>query len=277
MNRSHDRTRKRFRQRLVAAAILLAIAPAQRVFARSINFPPSDFKILNQDGTRVIGHGHYEITPDKGKLANAVGEDRFARGEYDIERDLLELRDAGQAPRMLTFEHTFYARDGSVERAAKVNFNTGQVSCTRYDNGKADVASATLSLPQDTYAGSMIVLPLRQILVDGNFGPIVLHDFNCLPGPKVLKVKAYVNKPSAWKFHPGQLVQLDIKPDFGWFNVVVAPFIPDIRAWFNPADDWSFAGGEFTRYYQGPQIILTRIAAEKSAKAEAGSASPRVR
>jgi hypothetical protein len=246
-------------------------------FARALDLPPSDFKILNADGTRVIGHGHYEVTPDGNGFATAFGEDRFDNGEYDVEHDKLETGEGDKPPRMITFEHKFFAPDGSLERVGKADFRTGKASCTIYENGKPEVHAATLNLPPDTYAGSVIIIPLRNYLLEGGRGPVVLHDFNCIPGPKVLKVKAYVRNASTWKFYSGQVVQVDIKPDFGWLNLVVAPFVPDIRAWFSPSDDWHFVGGEFTRYYKGPQIILARVPGVSSAQTGADTVSAQAR
>ena len=51
---------------------------------------------------------------------------------------------------------------------------------------------------------------------------------------------------------------MDIKPDLGWLGTVIAPFLPELRAWFDPSDNWTLAGGEFSRYYRGPRIMLVR-------------------
>jgi hypothetical protein len=55
------------------------------------------------------------------------------------------------------------------------------------------------------------------------------------------------------------VVRVDIKPDFGWLNFVATLFVPEIRAWFNPTDDWRFVGGKFTRFYKGPEIIMALV------------------
>jgi hypothetical protein len=88
---------------------------------------------------------------------------------------------------------------------------------------------------------------------------MVLHVFNCIPGPKVVQVKAYPQAPALWKHYPSTTIQVNVKPDFGWLNLIVAPFVPEIHAWFDPSWNSHFVGGEFTRFYKGPQIILARV------------------
>ena len=215
-----------------------------------------DFNILDADGTQVIGHGHYEITPDSGGYATISGEDRFDNGEYDVERDKLELRGDDQIPRMVNFEHTFYKANGTLQRVNRANFEAGFASCIQYESGKPVVHSAAMQFPPDTFAGAAIVIRLKLDLQGGRVGRIVLHDFSCIPGPKVLKVEAYPQSPAEWRLFPGELVRVDIKADFGWLNFVTALFAPQIHAWFSPSDDWRFVGGKFTRFYKGPEIIL---------------------
>jgi hypothetical protein len=85
-----------------------------------------------------------------------------------------------------------------------------------------------------------------------------LKALNCIPKPRLIAVKARVQKPSRWSHYPGQTVEVDITPDLGWLDVLVAPFLPRLRAWFDPSDHWAFAGGEFSRFFRGPRIILVR-------------------
>jgi len=244
----------------VAAAALVAwCLSAAIAYAGPFDFPPSDFNIMDANDTQVIGHGHYEATPDGNGYETALGEDRFNDGEYDIERDKLELRGDDQVPRMVTFEHTFFNPNGSLQRVSEVNFQSGLTSCIQYKNGQAVVHRKVLQFPPDTFAGAAIVIPLKGYLLRGNRSEIVLHDFNCIPGPEILKVKAYPQPPSEWAHFPGEVVRVDIKPDFGWLNVVAALFVPEIRAWFSPSDDWRFVGGNFTRFYKGPMIILALV------------------
>lgn len=228
-------------------------------YASTVEFPPSDFKIMDADGTQVIGHGHYEVSRGSNGYATAFGEDHFNNGEYDIERDKLELRSDDQVPRMVTFEHTFFKADGTLQRVNKADFQTGPASCTQYENGQPVVHSTVLQFPPDTFAGSAIVIPLKVDLLRGGRNEIVLHDFNCIPEPEILKVKANPQAPSGWAYFPGEVVRVDIKPDFGWLNFVAALFVPEIHAWFSPSDDWRFVGGKFRRFYKGPEIVLALV------------------
>ncbi|MBV8361218.1 MAG: hypothetical protein JO189_25260 [Deltaproteobacteria bacterium] len=215
------------------------------------------FEVLNADGSEVIGHSRYELSRGDHNLLIGRGAAHFQSGEYDIEYDTLEAR-PDQPPAMLTLNHKFYNADGSMQRATAADFRTGQASCTRYQNGVAQTESAKLDFTQDSYGGSTVVLPLQQYLAQGATEPIKLKALNCIPGPRLIAVKARVRKPSRWSHYPGQTVEVDIKPDLGWLDAVVAPFLPELRAWFDPADNWTLAGGEFSRYFRGPRIMLVR-------------------
>jgi hypothetical protein len=49
-----------------------------------------------------------------------------------------------------------------------------------------------------------------------------------------------------------------IQPDLGWLGVLIAPFIPKVEAWFDPADKWNYIGGTFDRFYKGEHILTVR-------------------
>jgi hypothetical protein len=257
---SHYVSRCRYKQFIIATIAAVALW-VQRGLANAgaFDFPPSDFKILNAADTRVTGNGHYEVKSDNKGYAIALGEDHFNDGEYDIERDDLELRGDNQIPRMLMFEHTFFNANGTLQRVNKANFQTGLASCTVYENGRPKARSAELQFPPDTFAGAAIVIPLQDELRQGASTKIVLHDFSCVPEPRILKVDAYPQPPSKWVHFPGEVIRVDVKPDFGWLNLILSIFVPEIRAWFSPSMDWRFVGGRFTRYYGGPEIILVLI------------------
>jgi hypothetical protein len=215
------------------------------------------FEVLNADGSEVIGHSHYGLSRGDHNLLIGRGAAHFNNGEQDVEYDTLEAR-PDQPPVMLTLDHKFYNADGSMQREIAADFRTGQASCTRYQEGVAQTDSAILEFTPDSYGGSAVVLPLEQYAAHGSAEPIKLHSFNCIPGPRLIAVKARVAKPSRWSHYPRQTVEVDIKPDLGWLGVVVAPFLPELRAWFDPSDNWTLAGGEFARYFRGPRITLVR-------------------
>jgi hypothetical protein len=215
------------------------------------------FKVLNAAGTEVIGHSYYELRRGRGNLLLGSGQAFFTDGEYDVENDTLEIR-PGQAPAMLTLDHKFYNANGSMQRAIAADFRSGQASCTRYQNGVPQSQSARLDFTPDSYGGSAVVLPVEQHLARGSTEPFELKALNCIPKPRLIAVQASVQQPSRWTHYPGQTVEVDIKPDLGWLNAVVSPLLPRLRAWFDPEDNWRMAGGEFSRYYRGPRIMLVR-------------------
>jgi hypothetical protein len=115
---------------LAISSIFAFSLSAAIAYAGTFDFPASDFKIMDADGTQVIGHGYYEVSRGSNGYATAFGEDHFNKGEYDIERDKLELHSNDQVPGMVTFEHTFFNVDDTVQRVSKANLQTGVASCT---------------------------------------------------------------------------------------------------------------------------------------------------
>ena len=243
---------------MLVMAVVLVLGRRSAIGASMPHLGAVSFKVMNVDGTEVIGHSDYELSRGGDNLLIGRGEAHFENGEHDVEYDTLEARPDHQPPTMLTLDHKFYNADGSMQRAIAADFRTGQASCTRYDDSEAHTDSAKLDFTPDSYGGSAVVLPLEQHLAQGSTDPIRLQALNCIPTPRLIVVKAEVQEPARWTYYPGQTVEVDIRPDLGWLDVVVAPFLPQLRAWFDPSDNWTLAGGEFSRYYRGPRIMLVR-------------------
>ena len=112
-----------------------------------------NFKVMNADGTKVIGHSHYELSRGSDDVLVGQGQAQFTNGERDVEHDTLEAR-PDRAPMMLTLDHKFYNANGSVQREIAADFRTGQASCTRYQDGESQTDSARLDFTPDSYGGS---------------------------------------------------------------------------------------------------------------------------
>jgi hypothetical protein len=224
---------------------------------QSLPLGAATFRVMDPEGAEVIGHSRYELSRRRNDLLIGRGQARFNDGEHDVEYDTLKER-PGQGPTMLTLDHKFYNADGSMQREIVADFRTGQTSCTSYEDGEAQTNSAKIEFTPDSYGGSAVVLPLQQSLAHGSSEPVRLHALNCLPKPRLIAVIARVRQPSKWIHYPGQTVEVDVTPDLGWLDAVVAPFLPRLRAWFDPSDNWALAGGEFSRYFRGPRILLVR-------------------
>jgi hypothetical protein len=244
---------------LLAMAVLCWLSAPGASQAGELDFPDTSFTLRSIDGLHVIGHAHFAVTTDSAGLTTARGEYRFLDGTYDIDQSILRPGVNGNLPTLVRSDHSFFLADGSHDRESHVEFAQGIGACTIYSHGKAEVSSAKFDFPADTFAGDTVILPLRRFVAAGGGGSMSFHVFNCIPGPKVLKVKVSTSAPAPWDYYTGNLVQVDVKPDFGWINVVIAPFLPQIRAWFDPSDNWSFVGGETTRYYKGLKYMMVRV------------------
>ncbi len=255
--------RSAMREVVHALSALLAFwclfAPAVARAAGDLDFPPTDYTIRSVDGVHVIGHAHFAVTTSADGLITVRGEYRFLDGEYDNDEATLRPSSDGSLPRLVRSHHAFFHADGSPDRESRTDVAAGTGSCTIYENGQPHVSSAQLDFPADTFAGDAVMLPLQRFLRTGGNGSISFHDFNCISGPKLLKVTARARPPSSWFYYPGELTRVDVEPDFGWINVVIAPFLPRIQAWFDPSEDWFFVGGESARYYKGLKYLMVRV------------------
>lgn len=244
---------------LIAMAVALIVVPTLCWSASApLDFPPTKLTIYDSDGTEKIGHALYQLETVGGKQF-VRGENRYLNGEYDIERDEIEVRpSSGGLQRLLTFRHEFFDADGTPQILDVADFRAGTGECTIFEGKIPVVNKKTFEYPRDTYAGAAVLIPLQNALRRGVTKEISFHDFNCVPGPEVFKVRAVPALPQSWDYYPGRTVKVRVTPNFGWITFMLLPFVPDIDAWFDPSEDWRFVGGKFARYYKGREILLVR-------------------
>jgi hypothetical protein len=249
----------------IAGALAALSAPAMAAQEQLMGVGAPDFVILSPDGSRRIGRTHYSIV----RRAGAVilrGENRFDNGEYDIETSRLTPSGGDGLPRLVDFNHLFYSAEGTILLESHADLRTGLASCIDRLSGAAKLAAAAVAFPPDTWAGASVILPIQRFLRDGGHGKLSLHVFNCAPSPKVFAVtvtpdSAPIRLPD---YLPGA-VEIDAKPDFGWLDFIVSPFVPKLHAWFDPGRDFEFVGAMLARYYGGPQILMVTARAYQDA------------
>ena len=225
--------------------------------ATASDFSATDLTIFSADGKQLIGHAQYTIRPsDDTELLR--GESKYFDGEYDIEVERLKPGESGQAPVLISYEQSFFNADQSPQRVSSLDVESGTASCKTYVEGRLEDRRSNLTVPADTYAGAtqilLVVIRLRQ-----GADHIEFHSFNCIPGPKIIATEASMGIDRVkWSMYPGELVKLEIQPDFGWLGLLVAPFIQKMYAWFDPSDNWNYVGGLYDRFYEGPHILTVR-------------------
>jgi hypothetical protein len=219
----------------------------------------TDFLIYNPSGTTLLGRAHYVIT-QRGGSVTIDGRNSFLDGEYDVEHELLKSV-AGGLPRLFTYEHSFFDAQGKPQIIARADVPGGKGSCASYHGGKGTTETADLQFPPDTYAGAAVLVPIAEQLRRAKEG-LDISVFDCAAGPRLLTLHADLTR-SPWRFlpHQGDLAKADARPVFGWFNVFLKPFVPQIRLWFDPLRDYQFVGGTLSRYYRGPEVLLVSIPA----------------
>lgn len=247
--------------RLFGIAVLIAIlnwgwtdeAACQSAFDLSA----TNVTIFAPDSQRVIGDGHYHLTHLDG-LDVVEGEDKYLDGEYDREEQHLRPSVGGLPPVLVDYKHRYFNADGTPQYEESLDARTGNASCKFFGSSVPDIHDTSVEVPADTYAGAtqlmLLVGRLREAAPN-----ITFHSFNCIPEPRIVAVKATpMSGPVTWPMYPGNLVKMEMKPDFGWLNVVLAPFIPRVFAWFDPANRFNYVGGQFDRYFKGRHVLMVR-------------------
>jgi hypothetical protein len=261
---------------MLCGAILLSLAfPYPANAAAALNFPPSDFDILSVETGLLIGHGHYSVDQTAGALI-LHGESRYLTGEYDVEEDHLSSVGNAGTPKLTSFRHDFFNADGSPAVESRLDMATGMAVCGKDLEGNLELAEKKLDIPENTYAGASVLLPIQQLVarVDRS-RTMQLHVFNCAPAPRLIAVDVKLgSRAQTWPEYPGDLEKIDIKANFGFWTVVIQPFIPKLAAWFDPAQNMLLVGVQLQRYYKGEKIILVRKLAASITKTPTVAGSP---
>jgi len=226
--------------------------------ADAFDLANTDVTILNPDTRQVLGHAHYKVTHLHGAML-FEGENRFLDGQYDHEVQRVELTAAGAPPILVDYQHSFFNADGSPESIDALDAKTGSLVCTHYHGAAApDVRQSKVVVPADTYAGSTQLMLLVGRLREGAH-TISMHTFICLPGPHIIAMKVTPPENRAkWTMYPGNLVKVEMVPDFGWLGALAGPFVPKSYGWFDPADDFNYVGGLFDRFYTHHHLMMVR-------------------
>ena len=261
---------------LCGGALILALIGGPRAnAAEALNFPPSDFDILSADSGQLIGHGHYTVDQTASTLT-MHGENHYLNGEYDIEEDKLTIADDRPLPMLNRFRHDFFNADGSPSLTSRVDLETGLGVCGKAVRGKLELISEELKIPEDTYAGASVLLPIQHLIgQDDHSKTLKIHVFNCAPTPKLIAVDVTAQRrPQTWVSYPGELEKIDLEANFGFWTLVIQPFIPKLAAWFDPSQDMLLVGAQLQRHYKGAKIILVRKREVSISKAPTVAGAP---
>jgi len=244
---------------LVGSAMVWGSTAAFETDAKgAFDFGALELKVLSPDGKQTIGSTRFTVSRDN-TTVEVKGETRYLDGEHDNESERLHVGSPDSTPRLDSYEHWFFNADGTPYMVDRLDAKSGIASCTSYAAGNIKMRKSRLEVPADSFAGAselmMVVGDLRRRTHEVRF-----HAFACVPGPELFSVEASVpNRSQHWLLYPGDLVRLDMRPDLGVLNLLLAPFMPTMDAWFNPDDGWSYVGGEFDRYFRGPHVLTVRV------------------
>jgi hypothetical protein len=239
-------------------ALMSCSRPARAAGPGVFNIGPTDTNILAPDGNKVIGHGHYDVLHQNG-LDVVKGENKYFNGEYDQEEQTVRPAADGQPPVLVSYRHRYFNADGTPQYEDSLDAVSGTAGCKRYDSSAPDIREKTLTkIPPDTYAGATQLMLLVGRLRQGAES-ITFHSYNCLPSPTIVPITARpLSNEIVWPLYPGKLMQLEMKPDLGWLNPLIAPFVPKVYGWFDPSNTFNYVGGEFDRYYKGRHVLMVR-------------------
>ena len=216
------------------------------------------FKILSSDGKETIGYTRFTVL-QKDSIEEVMGETRYVDGESDSEAEVLAVTAQTYTPRLETYRHSFFKADGTLSMVDTLDARSGVGSCASYTSGRMKLRESQLDVPADSFAGASGLMTMVERLRHGN-REIRFHAFACAPGPEIFSVKASLAaRAERWPFYSGDLFRINMRPDLGALNLLIAPFLPTMDAWFSPADNWNYVGGEFDRYFRGPHVLTVRV------------------
>ena len=231
----------------------------------AFNFPATNLTIFSTVDRRMIGRGRYS-SAKIGSTDLIRGENKYLDGAHDIELDYLKPEPSGYSPILVRHEYSSFNSDGSPQFDESLDPASGFASCAQNVNGTKRVYRATLEVPSDTYAGATQLMLIVSRLRRGVRQTVSFHSFNCVPAPKIFLISVTIpSQREEWPMYPGRLIKLEIQPNFGWLNALIAPFLPKLSFWFDPQDDWNYVGGTYDRYYKGPHILSVRDRSVRSA------------
>lgn len=241
------------------AAFLTIVGTGSAWSTYSLSFPPASFVILNPDTNVAIGRSSYRVDSTK-EGATLRGENGYFDGQTDVEVAHIRLPAGGGLPKLADFDHTFYNADGTILKRSQVDLKTGAATCIDNSGGQTSEQSNVLTIPEDTWAGASIVLPIQTFLRTGDKRVShPFHAFNCAPGPKIFAIAVEVDPAdSIWTAYGAETLRVEVRPDFGLLNLIVGAFVPKLHAWFDPKERLAFVGDEAERYYKGPPIMLVK-------------------
>ena len=224
----------------------------------AFDFGALELKVLSPDGKQTIGYTRFTVLHHN-STEEVKGETRYLDGDHDNESERLYVGNPDSIPRLDTYEHSFFNPDGTLHMVDTLDAKSGVTSCASYTADKVTVRKSQLEVPADSFAGAselmMVVASLRHGIREVKF-----HAFACVPGPAIFSVATLLpDRPEHWPLYPGDLVRLDMRPDLGVLNLLLAPFMPTMDAWFNPNDNWNYVGGEFDRYFRGAHVLTLRV------------------
>jgi hypothetical protein len=224
----------------------------------AFEFRGAEFRILSADGKRI---GTTRFTSSRSASTEEImGETIYLDGQRDNEVEWLHAGNARVAPRLETYQHSFFNADGSLAMVDTLDAQSGAASCAKYALGAVKMHTSKLKVPADAFAGASGLMLIVGMLRQGT-REIRFHEFACAPGPEIFSIAATTpDRSERWPLYPGNLVRLDMRPDLGALSLLIAPFLPKVDAWFSPDDDWNYVGGEFDRYFRGPHVLTVRVA-----------------
>jgi hypothetical protein len=245
---------------VAALSTILTLTYARPAFAiEALSFPSTSFSILTPATGVAIGRARYrlESTRDGAILR---GENGYFDGQTDVEIAHIEVVAVGGKPRLTEFDHTYYNPDRSILKRSHVDLKSGAATCIDNSNGQKSEQSEVLTIPDDTWAGASIVIPIQNFLRAGDKGiSRPLHAFSCAPTPKIFSISVDIDPgPAIWTTYGALAMRVQVKPDFGLLNLIIAAFVPKLHAWFDPNDGLAFIGDEAARYYKGDPIMLVK-------------------
>jgi hypothetical protein len=238
----------------IAAIGLIAATP---ISPAAFGIPSPDFTLLSANGSTVIGRVRFALVQRTSQHAVVQAKYQFASGEYDIDEDSVRLQ-PNKTSTLIKYKHSYFHPDGSVDRVNEADFVSGTASCIQYLNGRPKAENAKLSFPDDTYAGPLMIVPIRDYIQSSSREAGAFHYFSCIPRPRIYRIMIAVQRHVHWSLYGGELDKVDLQPDFGLLGFLLSRAVPSTELWFDSADHLGLIGVKTYSYYKGLEFIMLR-------------------
>jgi len=254
-----------FRLRAGFACALGVLAAATAGAESALRLPyPHQFSVVpaatyDTHGDRV-GEAHLALERLPDGQVRLLTDTGFESGPRTVLSALLEPVDGRRSLRPVWQESHSFGPGGAPLGMLRVDHVRQEASCV--SGPELDWSHAQrVALPDADRVANVTLSLLFLPLVDDSAEQVEFQIFLCGGGPRVLDFRAAVADRHDDPTDPGgrrELVEVSYAPDLGPVGLLVAPLLPRLSFWFDPAARQPWLAHRIPLYSDGPEVLIVR-------------------